>query len=313
VGFGFMAIGLAALQILLDKGQQDDWFAATWLRWMAGASALSLLLFIFWELRAPEPIVNLRILKNRNFSVACALFFLFGAAIYGLVTLQPLFLEELLGYTALNAGLTVTPRGAGAFVALFVVGALIGKLGGRRLAAFGFIVFSISAFMFSRISLQMAPINILSANLVSGFGAGFIFVPLTTVGMGTLRNDQIGNAAGIQNLVRNIGGSIGVSFVATMLERFAQAHQAFMTAGVSPLNPIYQQKFAVLQTALLSHFSPADARVRAQAMIYGIVHQQTGYWAFMDLFYWFMLLGIACALGVWLLREVRPGHPAPAR
>jgi DHA2 family multidrug resistance protein len=158
----------------------------------------------------------------------------------------------------------------------------------------------------------MAPGNILAANLVSGFGTGFIFVPLTTVGLGTLRNEQIGNAAGIQNLVRNIGGSVGIAFVATMLERFAQAHQAFLTAGVSPLNPIYEQKLAVLQSALLSHFSPADARARAQAIIYDIVHQQTGYWAFMDLFYWFMLLGIACALAVWLLREVRPGHPAPA-
>jgi DHA2 family multidrug resistance protein len=312
VGFGLMAVGLATLQILLDKGQQADWFGALWLRWMAGVSALSLLAFIFWELRVPEPLVNLRILKNRNFAVACALFFLFGAAIYGLVTLQPLFLEELLGYTALNAGLTVTPRGMGAFVALFVVGALIGRLGGRRLAAFGFITFSVSAFMFSRVSLQMAPVNILAANLLSGFGTGFIFVPLTTVGLGTLRNDQIGNAAGIQNLVRNIGGSVGIAVVATMLNRLAQAHQVFMTAGVSPLNPIYQQKFAALQSALLSHFSPADARVRAQTIIYDIVRQQTGYWAFMDLFYWFMLVGIACAFAVWLLREIRPGHPSPA-
>ncbi len=218
----------------------------------------------------------------------------------------------MLGYTALNAGLTVTPRGMGAFVALFVVGALIGRLGGRRLAAFGFITFSVSAFMFSRVSLEMAPVNILAANVISGFGTGFIFVPFTTVGLGTLRNDQIGNAAGIQNLVRNIGGSVGIAVVATMLDRLAQAHQVFMTAAVSPLNPIYQQKVAALQTALLSHFSPADARVRAQTIIYGIVHQQTGYWAFMDLFYWFMLLGFVCAVTVWLLRDIRPGHPAPA-
>src|SRR5208283_5984131 len=119
-------------------------FGALWMRWVAGISAGSLLLFIAWELRVAEPLVNLRILKNRNFAVACGLFFLFGAAIYGLVTLQPLFLQTLLGYTALNAGLTVTPRGLGAFFALFVVGALIARLGGRRLAAFGFVVFSLS-------------------------------------------------------------------------------------------------------------------------------------------------------------------------
>ena len=196
VGLGFMALGLGTLQILLDKGQEVDWFGAVWMRWMAGISAASLLFFIWWELRVSDPIVNLRILKNRNFAVACGLFFLFGAAIYGLVTLQPLFLQTLLGYTALEPGLTVTPRGVGAFFALFVVGALISRLGGRRLAAFGFVVFSLGAYIFSGMSLQMARSTILLPNLVSGFGAGFIFVPLTTVGLATLRNDQIGNAAG---------------------------------------------------------------------------------------------------------------------
>jgi DHA2 family multidrug resistance protein len=312
VGLGFMALGLGTLQILLDKGQEVDWFGALWMRWLAGISAGSLLFFIFWELRVSDPIVNLRILKNRNFAVACALFFLFGSAIYGLVTLQPLFLQTLLGYPALEAGLTVSPRGLGAFCALFVVGALIARMGGRRLAAFGFVVFSLSAFLFSRLSLQMARSSLLSPNLISGFGAGFIFVPLTTVGMGTLRNDQIGNAAGIQNLVRNLGGSVGISFVATMLERFAQSHQVFMTARVSALSPIYLQKLGAVQAVLQSHFSPVDARPRAEAMIYNMVHQQTSYWAFIELFYAFMWLGLACALGVWLLKIVKADGPGIA-
>jgi DHA2 family multidrug resistance protein len=312
VGLGFMALGLATLQILLDKGQESDWFGAVWLRWMAVISAGSLLFFIFWELRVADPVVNLRILKNRNFGVSCGLFFLFGAAIYGLIALQPLFLQTLLGYSALAAGLTVAPRGIGAFVALFVVGALIARLGGRRLAAFGFAAFSLSAFLFCGLSLDMARSSILIPNLINGFGAGFVFVPLTTVGMGTLRNDQIGNAAGIQNLLRNVGGSVGISFVTTMLERFAQAHQAFMTAGVSALNPIYRQDLGRVQGLLQSHFSPVDARLRAQGMIYNVVHQQTGYWAFIDLFYVFMWLGLACALGVWLLKEVKSTGPGLA-
>jgi MFS transporter, DHA2 family, multidrug resistance protein len=305
VGLGFMALGLATLQIMLDKGQEEDWFGTVWIRWMAAISAFSLLFFVIWELRVSEPLVNLRVLKNRNFGVACALFFLFGAAIYGLVTLQPLFLQTLLGYTAFKAGLTVTPRGIGAFFALFVVGALISRLGGRRLAAFGFAAFSLGALLFSRLSLDMAQSNIIIPNLISGFGTGFIFVPLTTVGMGTLRNDQIGNAAGIQNLLRNIGGSVGISFVSTFLDRFSQAHQAYMTASVSALNPIYRQNLGAVQGLLQSHFSPVDARLRAQGMIYNVVHQQTSYWAFIDLFYCFMWLGLAAALGVWLLKEVK--------
>jgi DHA2 family multidrug resistance protein len=305
VGLGFMALGLGTLQILLDRGQEADWFGAVWMRWLAGVAAASLLFFIFWELRVSDPIVNLRILKNRNFAVACSLFFLFGGAIYGLVALQPLFLQTLLGYSALEAGLSVSPRGLGAFCALFMVGALISRMGGRKLAAFGFLVFSLSALLFSRLSTEMSRSSLLVPNLVSGFGTGFVFVPLTTVGLGTLRNDQIGNAAGIQNLVRNLGGSVGISFVATMLERFAQAHQAFMTARISALNPVFLQRLDAVQGALQSHFSPVDARLRAEGVIYGIVEKQTSYWAYIELFYTFMWVGLACALGVWLLKNIK--------
>jgi DHA2 family multidrug resistance protein len=305
IGLGFMALGLATLQILLDKGQELDWFGNIAMRWTAGISAISLLFFVIWELRVADPLVNLRVLKNRNFGVACGLFFLFGAAIYGLITLQPLFLQTLLGYTALAAGLTVSPRGVGAFVALFVVGALIGRLGGRRLAAFGFLVFALGAWILSRLTLDMSRSSIIVPNLISGFGTGFIFVPLTTVGMGTLRNDQIGNAAGIQNLLRNIGGSVGISFVSTMLDRFGQAHQAFLTGRVSTLSPLYRRDLGLVQGVLQRHFSPVDAHLRAEGMIYNLVHQQTSYWAFIDLFYLFMWLGLASALGVLLLKEVK--------
>jgi len=305
VGLGFMALGVGALQIVLDRGQEADWFGAVWIRWLAVVAVGSLLFFIFWELRVSDPIVNLRILKNRNFAVACALFFLFGGAIYGLVALQPLFLQTLLGYPALMAGLTVSPRGLGAFCALFVVGALISRTSGRMLAAFGFVVFSLSAYLFSRLSLDISRMGLLVPNLVSGFGTGFVFVPLTTVGLGTLRNDQIGNAAGIQNLVRNLGGSVGISFIATMLDRFAQAHQAFMTGRVSALNPVYLQHLGAVQGVLQSHFSPVDARLRAEGVFYGIIQKQTAYWAFIELFYTFMWVGLACALGVWLLKNVK--------
>jgi DHA2 family multidrug resistance protein len=312
VGFGFMAIGLAALQILFDKGQEEDWFSSVWMRWAAVISFGSLLFFIIWELRVKEPIVNLRILKNRNFAVGCGLFFLFGAAIYGMIAMQPLFLQTLLGYTALSAGLTVSPRGLGALVALFIVGMMIGRLGARQLAAFGFVMFSISAYLFSRLTLDVSMRNIVPANLLNGFGSGFVFVPLTTAALGTLRQDEIGNAAGIQNLLRNIGGSVGISFVATMLERFAQTHQVFMTERFSSLSPIYHERFGALRTAFSAHFSATDATSRAQAVLYNVVHQQTSYWAFINLFYWFMWMSIGCAVCVWFLRSVRGSGPVAA-
>jgi DHA2 family multidrug resistance protein len=307
VGFGFMALGLATLQIVLDKGQEVDWFGAEWLRWTALVCVCSLVFFVWWELHTPEPIVNLRVLANRNFAVGCSLFFLFGAALYGMITMQPLFLQTLLGYTALDAGLTVSPRGIGAVCALVLVGALIGKVSGRTLAAVGFVVFSLSAFMLGRLTLDVAMGSIAIPNVVNGLGLGCIFVPLTTVTLGTLHNEQIGNAAGIQNLVRNIGGSVGISFVATMLERFSQAHQVFLVDRVSPLVPVYRERVAALQSAFQSNFSAVDAHERAQAVIYNLVHQQASYWAFIQLFRCFMWIGIGCAVGVWLLKTVKPG------
>ncbi len=256
--------------------------------------------------------MHLKILANYNFAVGCGLFFLFGAAIYGMITMQPLFLQTLLGYTALDAGLTVSPRGLGALVSLFGVGLLIGRMGPKRLAAVGFILFSISCYLFSRMSLDVAMSNIVPANILNGLGTGLIFVPLSAVALGTLRQEEIGNAAGIQNLVRNIGGSVGISFVATMLDRLAQKHQNFMTERFSALSPIYQQRFATLNGALSARYGAEEAPARAQTVLSNLLHQQASYWAFIDLFFWFMLMGTGCAVAVWFLRHVRSAGPVAA-
>lgn len=312
VGFGFLALWLATIQVILDKGQEVDWFAAQWLRWLAGISLVSMICFIFRELRAPFPIVNLHIFKNRNFAVGCMLFLLFGGVLYALTTMQPLFLQSLLSYTALDAGLTVSPRGLGVLVALGLVGVLVQKADSRVLVAFGFVTLALACFQFSRLTLQVAMSNIVPPNLIAGFGMGFIFVPLTGLTLGTLRNEQIGNGTGIQNLMRNIGGSIGISFVTTMLVRYAQAHQVFLVSRVSPLDPAYQQRLGMIQRLFESHFSPADAFERAQSFIYNnLVLPQADYWAYMQLFYIFIWVAAASALGVGLFRGVKSSRSVP--
>jgi len=296
MGFALMALFLGTLQILLDKGQDADWFSAVWLRWFAVISVLSLIGFIMRELLIAQPIVDLRVFKNRNFAVSSALFGLFGLVLYALITLQPLFLQSLLGYTAFDAGLSVTPRGIGALVALFCVGALVNRMNPKILVGFGFAMLGLSSFLLSRLSLQMSMSSIVPANVIAGLGTSFIFVPLTTLAIGTLRNEQIGNATGIQNLVRNIGGSIGLSFVSTMLERYAQAHQAMLVGQLSPLNPQYQEKSGVLQQIFGQHFNPADALARTSGFLYRTLLQQADYWSFMNLFY-----VVACLCGVCVL------------
>lgn len=312
VGFGLMALWLATLQIIFDKGQQVDWFAAPWLRWFAGISAVAMVAFISWELRVPHPIVNLRILKNRNFAVGCTLFTLFGALLYGMVTLQPLFLQTLLGYTALDAGLSVSPRGLGSLTAMLLVSMLVTRVDPRFLVIFGFMTYGFSSYLLSRLNLQIAMSNFIYPNLLSGFGLGFIFVPLTTITLGALRPEQIGNAAGIQNLLRNIGGGIGISLVSTLLARYSQAHQALLVGHLSPYDPEYQQRLEAMRDVFGRYFNPVDALERARASIYQLLLRQADYGAFVDLFY-LMAWGCAlCALGVLFLKTVKGGGPAAA-
>lgn len=309
VGFALLSLWLATLQIALDKGQQVDWFGAVWLRWFVGISVVSFIALIWWELRTEAPVVDLRILKNRNFAIGCALFALFGAAIYGLIALQPLFLQTLMGYTALDAGMTVSPRGLGALVAMFLVGVLVQRVSPRSLTAFGFIMFGLSSLLLSRLNLQVSMRNIVAPNVLNGFGSGFIFVPLSAVTLGALRNDQIGNAAGIQNLLRNVGGSIGISFISTMLDRYAQAHQVFLAGRISPLNPVYQRQIGLTQKVFESHYSAPDALQRAHALMYGTVLQQANYWAFVQLFYNIAWICAVCLIGVMFLRKVKGARP----
>ena len=295
IGFGLMGLFLGTLQIMLDKGQDADWFSAVWMRWLGVICVTCFIGFIVRELMTDHPIVDLRIFKNRNFAISSALFGIFGLALYALIALQPLFLQSLLGYTAYAAGLSVTPRGIGALLGLFCVGALARRVNPKFLVTFGFAALGLSSLLLSRLDLQMSMSNVFWPNIISGMGTSFIFVPLTTLAIGTLRNEQIGNATGLQNLVRNIGGSVGLSFVSTMLERYAQAHQAMMVGKLSSLNPAYQQHLGLAERVLEMHFDPAGALARAHGLLYHTLLQQSSYWSFMNLFF---IVACLCALCV---------------
>jgi len=307
-GFAYMALFLATLQVVLDKGQDADWFAAVWIRWVALICVGSLIAFIVREFTTDHPIVDLRVFGNRNFAVSAILFGLFGLSIYALITLQPLFLQSLLGYPAFDAGLSVTPRGLGALAALLLVGSLDGKVNPKFLVGTGFALTAVASFLLSRLTLQISMSSIVVANILSGLGTSFIFVPLTTLAIGTLRNEQIGNATGIQNLVRNVGGSIGLSYVSTMLQRYAQAHQALMVGHLSQVSPQFQAQLALLQRAFERGFTAPDAYLKARAMLYRLLLQQSQYWAFVDLFFVVAVLSAACLVVIPIFRRPVTAH-----
>lgn len=312
IGFGFMALWLATLQIILDKGERAEWFDAVWVRWFALVSVASLIAFIWWELREKEPIVNLRVFLNRNFAVGTLLMTVLGAVLYGTIALLPIFLQTLLGYPAMTSGMALSPRGFGSIVSMIIVGRLIGVADGRFLITFGLITLALSSYMYSIINLDIGMFSVILPNIVSGFAMGFMFVPLTTMSMGTLANEQMGNATGIFNLMRNVGGGIGISVVTTLLSRFSQVHQTIMTAHMTPYDPAYTQRLAAARHA----FTPLVGAGRATQMSYGVVYtslvRQSTLMAFVDNFRVMALLCLMCLGTVFLFKKVkRHGPVAP--
>jgi DHA2 family multidrug resistance protein len=309
IGFGLMAVSLATLQIVLDKGQQDDWFSASWVRWFVVICAVTMVLFIVWELRAKEPIVNLRVLKDRNFAVGTLLITLLGVSLYSAITLIPIYLQTLMGYTAMLSGLTLSPRGLGALVAMPVVGFLTGAVDFRKVIGTGFILVAISLWQFSGINLDISMWNIIWPNVLMGVGLSMIFVPLSAVAMGMLPREQMGNASGIFNLMRNIGGSAGISAVTTILERRAQVHQSDMVSHLAPGSPPFQVQSHGLQQAFGQYFPPVEALRKADGTIYNELIRQSTLMAFIDNFRLLAVMSLLCVGAVMLLKRVKPKGP----
>ncbi len=242
VGLILLALWVGSLHIMLDKGQEEDWLSSSLIRGLLVMTLLAFPVFVLWELRAKEPIVNLRILRNRNFLTGCALITVVGAILYGSTALLPLFLQTLLGYPALQSGLAVSPRGLGSFVGMFVVGRLVGLVDNRLLLLVGFSALGYSAYALGNLNFEIAPINVIGPNILNGLAMGFIFVPLTTSAMGRLRNEEMPNATGIYNLLRNIGAAAGIALMTTFLARGAQVHQAALVSHMTPYDAAYEQQ-----------------------------------------------------------------------
>jgi DHA2 family multidrug resistance protein len=311
LGFGALVIWTGMLQVVLDKGQEVDWFGAIWLRWAVFAMVIAFAVFIYQSWWGKDPLVDLRVLKDRNFGVGCVLIFLFGVGIYSTVTVLPLFYQELLGYTAFTAGLVVAPRGLGAICGMPIIGYLSNKVDPRYLLTFGFGVFGLTTLYFGSVTLGISPMTLFLPILITGFGLSFVFVPISTAAYGTLRNDQIGNASGLFNLMRNVGGSIGISIATTLLTRRSATHQSDLTNYMPQSGAAYENSLKGAQQAVSGYFGAAHSQMPAQVELYQQLGRQALQWAFVDVFRWLSILCMGCVVFVWLLKKVKPGK-APA-
>jgi len=309
-GLLLMALSLGLFQIIVDKGQEADWFGAAWVRRSSLLVALAFPAFILWELRIKKPFMDLRLLGDRNLAAGSALIALMGAILYGATALLPVFMQTLLGYSALASGWAMMPRGIGTFLSVMAVGRLMRRVEERLLMLAGFLLLGVTCWRLGGLDLQVAESNIALTLFFNGIGMGLIFVPLTTLSMSTLQQDELNQGSGIFNLMRNIGASVSIALIFTAQVRLAQVHQAALAAHVSPYDFQFQS-WLFSERSLLSSLPAAQAEQDLYGLAYRDLLQQASLLSFMDCFRLLAVLSFCCCLLLFLFRKTgkEPGAP----
>ena len=306
LGFAALAIWLGCQETFLDKGQENDWFSSRLIRWMAVLAVAGFIIFLVRELRAKNPMVELRIFRDRYFSVAAVLIFITGFLIYAVSLATPQFLQLLMHYTALTAGVATSPLGLGSMVAMVVVGRLANKVEMRVLVASGFLAFAFGTFKLSGISLNISPWSIFWPQIVAGWATGILFVSLNIAATAPLRQDQVGTATGMLNLMRNVGGSVGIAMVSTFLARRSQAHQSMLARHCTAGNPQLLQRMLSIQGYMAMRMpSSGNGRGPAAGFIYALLQQQASLLAFTDVYRGLTCLALISMLLLLLLRRMK--------
>jgi len=314
-GLGMLAVGMGALQIMLDKGQEKDWLGSGLIRMLAVTALVFLTGFVVRELTVREPIVHFRLLKYRNFSSGIFLASALGFVLYGSLVLLPLFMQTLLGWTATTAGIWTSPRGIGTAACMPLVGYLLGKRwDGRWMLALGFAVAGLAFFGYSHMTLQSGTWDIFGYQITQGMGMAFLFVPLTTLTMDPIPTAETGYATSLYSVMRNIGASVGISFVTTTVARRSQFHQDVLSSHVAASSLTSQHDLARL-THLMEQrgFNPVTAGQKAYDVLYQMLQQQASLLSYVDVFHVMGILFLAIIPLILLMRRTRskgPGGPA---
>ena len=296
MGLGLIAIGLAAMEIVLDRGQELDWFGSTFIAWSAAIAVFAIVGAIAWELHVKNPVVNLRLLKERNFAICCVIVLGMYTALYASTFLLPQFMQELMGYSATVAGLAVSPAGLVTMVEVPLVGwALSGGLDARRMIFAGLVTMTVATWWLSLGNLQMGEASLVWPRVLQVMGLGMTTVPLSTIMFRFLPTDQSSNAAGIYALVRNEGGSIGIALSSTFLQRAAQTHQTYLAANLTESDVMAVKASHALGGAI-GGAAPNQAYA-GMALLYSKVQEQASLLAYMDQYRMFAYM-LLCMLPI---------------
>ena len=294
VGFVFLCIWLICFQIFLDKGNDADWFGAEWIRWTFGISMLSFILFGLSQFfNKKNPLIDLSIIKDNNFVFGTAIQVMLMGAMMGSAAMLPSMLQQMMGYTAFLSGLSMVPRGAGCLMATVINATLTPYVGEKPLVIIGLIILGIGSLAFGEINLQISLSNLIIPNFLFGMGMILALVPLINLSCCTLKNEQLTNASGVQNLYKNIGAAIGTSLVTTCVSRYAQTHQIMMVGKLNEANPIYTAKLNALASSFSGLTDSFTATFMAKSQLYSQLIQQSHLWAYIDTFRLFAVASFA--------------------
>jgi len=284
-GIGLLVVGMGSLQVMLDKGQEEDWFGSHFIIVLATLAVIGLGGLILRELKAQPPVIDLSVFKYRSYAVGTFLMTVVGFVLYGSTVLLPLLMQELLGYTATHAGVTNLPRGLASFLFMPVVGILTGKVDSRKLLAIGLSATAGAMFMVSTFSLTVGFWNFWWPLMLQGAGFGLIFVPLTTVTNDPIPRERMGNATSIFNVMRNIGASVGISTVETLQFRRMQAHINILGRHINQASPQTRTALAGLRQTFMSRGADAvTADHQAYGTLWGMVQRQASMLSYNDVF-----------------------------
>jgi DHA2 family multidrug resistance protein len=311
IGLLLVTVAFGSLQVVLDKGQQDDWFASPFIVVFGLATVICLISTVIWEGSHPNPVVNVRLLRNSNFAVSTTLMFVLGAVLYGSTVLIPQFLQTLMGYTAELAGEVLSPGGFATMLTMPLVGYLVSRVPAKYLIAFGFTGLSLALFHMTSINLA---IDMRTATLYRVFQAlslAFLFVPINIVAYLGVPQNQNNQVSGLLNLARNIGGSVGIAFLVTMLSRRAQLHQNYLVDHTFASNPLLKERLDALQHLAASSGGAAQSLQQAYGRLYQSILQQAQVLSYVDIIRTFAVIALVLVPVILLvLRKNRPGQGA---
>jgi MFS transporter, DHA2 family, multidrug resistance protein len=308
VGLSLLVIGLGALQIVLDKGQREDWFSSNFILILSIITVVSLFVLIFAELSTDAPVVDLKIFQNISFSSGTIVTFITFFSMMSIFILTPVYVQSLLGYTATLAGMVMVPHTLFVMISMGVAGVLSSKINPKILLICGIVVMAYSAGMMARFNLTTDFRTVMFTLCVLGSSMGFIFIPLSILSYTGISNDKMGNASALWNLLRNIGGSVGIALIMTFISRGAQIHQNYLVDHMTPLDKGYQMTMERIAPFLeWKGFAGG-----AEGAIYGQLVKQATMLSFVDVFYLLMFMMLANIPLVLLMKTGKNNHQAPS-